>query len=231
MQLKILVAAAALFAATVPAVAKDKLPQTWDGLVEVDSKRLGAVYLAPGADFRVYQRVMVDPTQVAMKKNWARDQNDSRMGVNRVTDKDVQRILQAARENYADVFQNALTKAGYQLATEPSPDVLRVAAAIINIDVTAPDVMSAGRSVSFAADAGEATLVMEFRDSVTNALLARVLDRRETDGMPQRMNSVTNVAEFRQLFGEWSSAVVKGLEALKAHSPLPDPLTPGQKLQ
>ena len=174
---------------------------------------------------------MVDPTQVAMKKNWMRDQNDSGVGLNRVTDKDVQRILDAARENYADVFQSALTKAGYPLATSPAPDVLRVSAAVINIDVTAPDVMSAGRSVTFAADAGEATLVMEFRDSVTNALLARVLDRRETDGMPQRMNRATNVAEFRQLFGEWSSAVVKGMDALKAHSPLRATLTPGQKLQ
>lgn len=231
MKMLVTLATAAMVMTCVPVMARDKLPGTWDGLVEVKSKRMDAAYLAPGADFRGYTRVMVDPPEVAMKKNWVRDQNDSRTGMNRVTDKDGQRIMDAARENYADVFETALTRAGYALAMAPAPDVMRISTAVINIDVTAPDVMSAGRSVTIAADAGEATLVLEVRDSVTNALIARVLDRRETNGMPQRMNSVTNVADFRQLFGAWSSAVTRGLEALKAHSPIPDPLTPGQSLQ
>jgi len=121
-------------------------------------------------------------------------------------------------------------KGGYTIVTEPGEDVLRVRSAVIDLYVNAPDTMSAGRSRSYTAEAGEATLVLELRDSVTNALLGRVLDRRETRGMPGISNSVTNLAEFRDLARQWAGISVKGLNSLKSHSPIPDPLKPGQKL-
>ena len=40
-------------------------PDTWDGLVKVKSKRLDIAYLQPGADFRGYPMVMLEPTEVA----------------------------------------------------------------------------------------------------------------------------------------------------------------------
>jgi hypothetical protein len=42
--------------------------------------------------------------------------------------------------------------------------------------------------------------------------------------------SVSNVADFRALFKNWASSSVKGLEALKSVSPVPENLVPGQKL-
>ena len=110
--------------------------------------------------------------------------------------------------------------------------MLRISPGVANLYVNAPDVMSAGRSRSYTANAGEATMVLELRDSQTNALLGRVLDRRETRdsmGMAQA-TSVTNVADFRMLFKSWAGICVKGLETLKSVSPIPDPLAPGQKL-
>ena len=44
-------------------------------------------------------------------------------------------------------------------------------------------------------------------------------------------NRVTNTADFRQLFKSWASILVKGMEELRAHSPVPADLKPGQKLQ
>ena len=55
------------------AIAQDS--GNWDGLVEVKGKRLDAVFLLPGADFRAYKKVMMDPVEVAFVKNWARDYN------------------------------------------------------------------------------------------------------------------------------------------------------------
>jgi hypothetical protein len=40
------------------------LPPTWDNLVHVNSKKLQAVYLLTGADFRQYARVQLDPTEL-----------------------------------------------------------------------------------------------------------------------------------------------------------------------
>jgi hypothetical protein len=62
--------------------------------------------------------------------------------------------------------------------------------------------------------------------------MGRVLDRRETRGTTgmQMATSVSNQAEFRQLFKQWAGITVKGLEELKAHSPVPADLKPKQKL-
>jgi hypothetical protein len=219
----------ALFAS---AALADKSAESWDGLVEVKSSKFDAAFFAPGADFRQYSRIMIDPTQVAFHKNWLRDINDQRSVSREVSEKDAEQILAAARSNFDDIFNEAFTKAGYTVVTTPGADVLRVATGVINLYVNAPDTMSATATRTFTANAGEATLVIELRDSLTGALLGRVLDRRQTlesVGM-QVSNRVTNVADFRNLFKTWSSITVKGLGKLKEISPLPDPLTPGQKL-
>ena len=174
----------------------------------------------------------VDPTEVAFNKDWMKNMNDRRDVSRMVTDEKAQEILTAARTNFNDIFNEAFTKAGYTVATAPGPDVLRVRAGVINLYINAPDVMAAGRSKSYTANAGEATLVIEARDSMSGALLSRVLDRRETREMAGMMQttSVTNVADFRSLFKSWASIATKGLDRLKAASPIPTTLTPGQKV-
>ncbi len=42
----------------------------WDGLVQVKPKRVDAAFLLPGADFRNYKKIMMDPVEVAMEKDW-----------------------------------------------------------------------------------------------------------------------------------------------------------------
>ena len=221
------------FAAVGTSIAKDDAPTNWDGLIEVKSKKMDAAFLMPGADFRPYTKLMVDPTQVAFQKNWLKDINSSRRGVSsRVTDEDAAKILDAAKKNFDEVFDDQFVKDGYQVVTTPGPDVLRVASAVVNLYVNAPDTMEAGRSRSYTTEAGEATLVLECRDSVTGALLARVVDRRETQQSPgmQWTSSVTNQADFRNLVRTWASISSKGLAKLKELSPVPATLTPKQNL-
>jgi hypothetical protein len=232
MRLKTWTAAAllALFAGV--AFGADQAAESWDGLVEVKAKRLDVAFLAPGADFRPYRKLMVDPTQTAFHKDWMKNQNDRRDISRKVDAEHAKEILEAARTNFADVFTEAFGKAGYTVVDQPGPDVLRVTPGVVNLYVNAPDVMTAGRSRSYTANAGEATMILELRDSQTNALLGRVVDQRQTHeslGM-QTSTSVTNTADFRMLFKSWANACVKGLEALKSVSPLPATLKPGQKV-
>jgi hypothetical protein len=220
--------AALLMGIATPAIAKDPAPP-WDGLIEVKSSKMEVAYLLPGADFRPYTKVKLDTPEVAFRKNWMRDVNEDRFG-NRVTQEDADKILATVGSNTTDIFTEAFTKAGYQVVDSAGPDVLRVRSGVVDLYVNAPDTMTAGRTRTFTANAGEATLVLELRDSQTNALLGRVLDRRETQGLPGASNSVTNLSEFRSLAKQWAGISVKGLTALKEHSPVPNPLTPGQKL-
>ncbi len=209
---------------------------SWDGLVQVKPKRLDAVFLLPGADFRVYSKIMMDPVEVAFEKNWLRDYNREASTLSqRLTDEDVQKMLQAAREGFTEIFTEAYREAGMELVTAPGPDVLRLRPGVVDLFVTAPDtsMSSPGRSRTYTVEAGHATLFLEARDSVTGALLGRALDKRETrnSGFAQVANRVTNTADFRQLFKQWAGISVKGFEELRAHSPVPADLQPGQKLQ
>ena len=215
--------AAVLMAGGAPAVtlAADA-PADWDGLVKVKSKKLDLVYLLPGADFRPYTKVILDPTEVAFKKNWVRDYNNSTMGMTRrLDDSQAQQIMDKVREGMGEIFAKAYRDAGYQVVQTPGPDVLRMRTGVVNLDIAAPDVMTAGRSTVFSQDAGEATLVLEGRDSQTGALLGRALDRRAAgDSRPYLRNSVTNVSDFERVFQIWAKASVEGLAKLKEMSPI-----------
>src|SRR5207342_2939998 len=90
-----------------------KAPTSWDGLVQVKSKRLDLVYLQPGADFRAYNKVMIEPTEVAFAKDWQRDYNRSNRSLSsRVSDKDVQDTISLAVRAADGIFAKAWTKGG-----------------------------------------------------------------------------------------------------------------------
>jgi hypothetical protein len=225
-------AALALAGSLGSALAADA-PDSWDGLVQVKPKRVDAVYLLPGADFRQYTRLMIDPTEVAFQKDWQKRINDGRRLSDRVDDDQAQKILAAARANFDDVFVDEFSKAGYTIVQQPAADVLRISTAVVNLYVNAPDTMSAGRTYSFTTEAGEATLILEVRDSLSGALMGRAVDRRETRSSAglQMTTSVTNQVEFRALFRQWASIAAKGLAELKAHSPVPLDLEPGRRMR
>ena len=212
----------ALAGVAAPAAAQDE-KTTWDGMHLEKSSRSQRVYLLPGADFRPYNKVMVDPTEVAFRKNWARDYNRSSPGTisQRISDEDVDRASKEITKGFGDIFAEEYQKAGYQVVSSPGPDVLRVRTGVIDLSVNSPDIRSATRTYSASWDAGEATLVVEARDSQTGALLGRALDRRLAgDTQPYLRNSVTNRADFKILFRKWAKASIAGLNRLKGRSPV-----------
>lgn len=204
-----------------PALAA-KAPDTWDGLTRVKSKNADAVYLLPGADFKPYTKVMIDPTEVAFAKNWQRDYNNATVGLsNRISDEQAQRILEAARTGFDRVFREEYEKAGYQVVTSPGADVLRVRTAVINLQVDAPDTQPVNIQRSYSREAGEATLVLEARDSTSGALLGRAIDAQLVgEGPTYIRNAVTNRADFERLFKAWARTSARGLDRLKSQAPL-----------
>jgi hypothetical protein len=94
-------------------------------------------------------------------------------------------------------------------------DLLLLSPDIINLDVTAPDTMVAGRSRSFTASAGSMTLLMGFYDAVSGSLLARVVDSKAAhdSGYMQISNSVTNMADANRIFRKWAKILVEKTDA------------------
>jgi hypothetical protein len=207
---------------------------TWDGLVQVKPKRIDAGFLLPGADFRPYKKIMMDPVEVAFKKDWLKNYNRDAITLSqRLSQSDLDKMAQTAREAFTEIFTETYRAAGYEIVTAPGPDVLRLRPGVMDLYVNAPDTMTAGRSRTYTTEAGEALLFLEVRDSTTGALLGRALDRRTTrdTGVAQVSNRVTNMADFRALFKQWADISVKAFEDLRELSPVPETLEPGQKLK
>ena len=66
--------------------------------------------------------------------------------------------------------------------------------------------------------------MVEVRDSVSGSLMGRAVDRRlagdTAGGGPYMRNSVTNRADFEQLFKRWARISAEGMTRLKTMSPV-----------
>jgi len=208
---------------------------TPEGLVAVKARKVGKAWLLPGADFRPYKKVLLKKAEVAMQKNWLRNVNDTGTprlsSAGRVTEADALRIVDLARTGFDKVWAEAFKSAGYEVVTAPGDDVLEVAPRVVDLYVNAPASMKSGVKETYTLEAGDATLNLEVRDSRAGTLLGRVVDRRETDSSTlQRVSGAGNAAEFERLFAVWAGIAVKGLEELKAASPMPESIKPGQRI-
>lgn len=212
----VLVAIFAIGIAPVSSFAKSKkeLPEfTVDGLKLVpNTKDIAVVYAEPGANLSQYNRVYLVEPFVAFKKNWQRDQNRSH--TLKVRTSDMERIKKNVAELFMEVFTEELTGGGYELTTERAEDVLIVKPAIIDLDVNAPDTMSAGRSRTYADSAGAMTLYLELYDSETDDLLAKALDPKadRQSSFMQWQSGPANRAAGKRMMKPWAEALRKGLD-------------------
>lgn len=192
---------------------------TEEGLHRVEGTKLAQVYTDPDADFSVYHRVKLLDATVAFRKNWLRDQRSQSVNRMRVKSSDVERIKKSLAELFREVFTTALQEGGFEVTDESAEDVLLIRPAIVNLDVNAPDTMSAGRTTSYTQSAGEMTLYVEAYDSVTGDLLAKAIDRRADrySSYYTWTNSVTNRAAATRILKGWAEIMVNALN--EAHVP------------
>ncbi len=197
--------------------AKEEPPKiTVDGLHLIEDSNLALVYAKPGANLSHYKRIYLVDAYVAFKKNWQRDQN--RDHSNKIRASDMERIKSELAELFREVFTKTLEEGGYELVTERADDVLVVRPAIINLDVAAPDTMSAANVRSYSESVGEMTLYVELFDSVTDDIIAKALDaqRDRQTGYFQWQNRVTNKAAANRILKVWAEVLKNGLDQARA---------------
>jgi hypothetical protein len=194
------------------ALAREEPPAvTHDGLKLVPSKNVALVYIRDGATLAGYNKVMIDPVQVAFDKSWSRDRRDIR-------EDERERIRQELADEFRQVFTEVLEEGGrYQIVETGGPDVLRVTAAILDLYATAPDVQRAGRNKTYTVSAGRMTLVAELRDTESGAILARVADRKEASNSNTFTwtTRASNTADARRILRSWAGALRKGLDSAR----------------
>ncbi|MFL2545922.1 MAG: DUF3313 family protein [Candidatus Rariloculaceae bacterium] len=114
-----------------------------------------------------------------------------------------------------EVFRDELSKIeNWEYVTEPGPDVLILVGYMVDIVSSVPLNM-VGRNDVYITRVGEATLVLELRDSMSQQVLARSADRRGADpSWPTVANTVTSLAEVRRLSRTWARTLVNRLDEL-----------------
>jgi hypothetical protein len=214
----ILITAACLLSGT--AIAKqDELPAVSHDGLELRKGKAAVVYVRPGVDFSGYRRFAILECPVAFSKDWERERKS---GAARVSQKDMDEMKADLSAEFLKIFTDELqNKGGYQIVTTGAEDVLILRPAIIDLEVSVPDSMSAGRSYTLSESAGGMTLYLEIFDSVTGQILARAIDRQEDRGTGriQWQNSVTNKAEADRMLRRWASALRERLDEVNGKAP------------
>lgn len=187
----------------------------WDGLVRRPGTRVDSLFVNPKVDVGVFTSILLDPVQVSFASNWDPNRRGRRPG-SHLNASDVAAIQSGLADLFRETFRTNLASGGFRLVDQPGPETLRVSAAIVNLYVTAPDTMAAGRGRTYTASSGQMTLVAELRDSETGELLARVVDTRRgrSAGVMTVANNVTNSADARRAINIWATTLREGLEEL-----------------
>jgi hypothetical protein len=208
-------------AAPLGALAQDN-PSPFENLVRIDSSDVAVAYIDPNADFNVFNRVMLLDTFVSFRSGWERDQRRGSRGT-RISPTDMENIKARVSELFNSVMIETLeANDGFEVVTEPDYDVLLIRAAILDLDVTVPDQSAAGRTRTYTANSGAATLYIELFDSVSGQIIGRAWDRqagRRNDSMMRWTNRATNTADARRVFRSWANTLRGFLESHYSGSP------------
>ncbi len=188
---------------------------SFDGLHRVENSRSDAAWAVPDLDFSGYTKIRfvslgIEYREVANRgsSSMARSQG----GPYFIDD----RARAQFEELVSEIFSEELGKiTRFQIVDESGPDTLEVGGGLLNVTSQVPPDPVGGRSVHFLTNVGDATLVLEIRDSESNRILARAVDRRAAEtigGSFRRSNSVSNSAEVKRLIRHWAVALREALE-------------------
>lgn len=188
---------------------------SFDGLHKVDNSQADVAWARPDFDISGYTKIW--PVAAGIEYRQVKDRGRSSVARSRggpyfIDDKSRAQF----EELVGKVFKEELQKIErYELVDGPGPDVLMVRGRLLDVTSMVPPEPIGGRSYVFLSSIGEATLVLELRDSETGTILARSVDRRAAEtigGTFQQSNSVTNSSEVRRLIKFWATRLREGLD-------------------
>ena len=196
---------------------------TYDGLTRLDNTTMDVVWARTDIDLTSFNKVMFERVAVDFRAieggplsgragrgaTTASSRNRNQFRLDEATrEQIVTEISTAAREEMArsEVFE---------IVDEADYDVLLIRVALLDVVSRVPP-EAVGRSSIWLDSGGEATLVLEVRDSMSNAIFLRAVDRRAAGDRQGGVssNSVTNAAEVRRLGRRWASIARAGLDTL-----------------
>jgi hypothetical protein len=187
---------------------------TYDGLVRINNSRLKDAWVDPDIDLTQYNKIMVGAAEFefrAVKKSISTTRRLSETEY-WMSDATKQKLIEAVTEIFGEELQKSQK---FTVVDEAGPDVLLLVGGLHDIvSQIPPDQI---RSEIFLRSAGEATLVIEAKDSLSGETIYRAIDRRAaepTGGGLMNSNSVNNMAEVKRLARRWGTRLREGLDSI-----------------
>jgi len=196
---------------------------THDGLYRVDKTAMDAAWVKPDLDLTPYTKLLVGAAGVTFKpvddegqRWWPGVGTSSDQTEFPISEENKMRLQEEMRTAFLEELADLER---YEIVAEPGQGVLLLAVALLDVVSRVPPVdQCVGRCDVYLSSVGEATLVLELRDSVTNEVLARAADRRaaEQQGWAVEASSVTVWPEVRRLAHTWGKQVRKRLDEFES---------------
>ncbi len=193
---------------------------TYDGLTRLDNTIMDVVWARDDIDLTGFRKVMFAGVGVQYRSvtgpysgragsgssGRARSQTEFQL------DADTRAMFE---EEISGAFLDEISRSDIiEVVDEVGPDVLLVRGGLLDVVSRVPP-ETIGRSRIFITSVGEATLILEVVDSVSNTVLARAADRRAGDSFGGReSNPVTNRSEVRRLGRRWGRILRDALEKM-----------------
>lgn len=178
---------------------------TFDGLYPVKGGTADQAWARPGADISQYSKIMLEGVGIEYRPGGESGRLfHSRTSADHYAISDTQK--KRLREIVGEAFLDELGKSEqFTIVNEAGPDVLSIRAGLLDVVSFVPPETNTMVDV-YLRSVGEATLVLEIRDSVSDAIIARAIDRRAAEDAFgfNESNRVTNSAEVRRLAQTWA---------------------------
>jgi hypothetical protein len=208
---------------SVDSVAQRRSPQiqtgpdaetTYDGLVRVNRSVMDVAWVKPDFDLTGYSKIMLVSGGIAyreVKDPGSLTRARSSTSEFPISESSRERLQQTVQDEFVEELEKL---ENWEIVTEPGADVLMVVGSLIDVVSRVPPTQP-GRGGIYLSSVGEATLVLELRDSVSHEILARAADRRAAEpAFPTQSNTVTNWSEVRRLAKSWAQLLRRRLEEL-----------------
>jgi hypothetical protein len=189
---------------------------TFDGLVRIDNARFAGAWIDPEIDVTRYTKIIPGGAEFQFRAvrqvsaSTARNTNQREFWI---SDANRQRLIDLVSEVFTEELQNS---EHFTLVEEPGPDTLIVNGALHDIVSNVPP-QDVGRSEVWIRTVGEATLVLELRDSLSNEVIYRAVERRRIENAGQQMtraHTATTWAEVRRWARRWAVRLREGLDSV-----------------
>ncbi len=187
---------------------------SFDGLSPVKGGRMDAAWARPDFSLESYSKVMLEGVGVEYRPGGSKRRTMSTSKSNEFFELSPETKARF-KESMGVAFEEELAKGKhFEIVTEPGPDVLLIRGGLLDVvSFVPPEPM--GRGEIYLSRVGEATLVLEMRDSQSNAIVLRAVDRRAAEDMAggfSQSNSVSNSSEFRRVARAWAGIVRDALD-------------------